>query len=103
LANQSLYEFWSVVTRPVSSNGFDLTPAEASTEIEQFRQDFLVVGERDDLFDRWLTLCTTYGIRGRPSHDARLVAAADVFGILQLLTLAASHFARFAHLQVITP
>lgn len=103
LATQSLYEFWSVVTRPVSSNGFDLAPTDAREAILNFRRDYFVLPEPLDLIDRWLALCTRYAVLGRPSHDARLVAVADAHGIERILTLNSGHFARFSHLKVETP
>ena len=48
-----------------------------------------------DRFDRWHNLVKTLGIKGLKSHDARLVAAMQTYGIAQLLTFNAGDFKGF--------
>src|SRR5688500_16149735 len=71
---QTLFEFWSVATRPKTANGFDLSPAIAFQEITKLRSAYRLLDEKSDTVDRWLQLCVDLEVRGRPSHDARIVA-----------------------------
>jgi len=56
-----------------------------------------------DLFERWLALCKKFDIKGRPSHDARLIALAEAHSIEHFLTLDPGHFNRFSQLNIVTP
>src|SRR5687768_7195629 len=71
---QTIYEFWSVATRPLGSNGFGLNTVEAANEVAQLRVAYRLLAEHPDTVDRWLGFCVHLDIKGRPSHDARIVA-----------------------------
>ena len=40
---QTIYEFWVVLTRPISQNGFGLNPNEAMESIKRTRSNFLIL------------------------------------------------------------
>ena len=94
---QNLYEFWAVATRqpgprPLGQNGLGMTPAQASQWIGFFRRRFTLLPDRPDLPDRWHDLVRTAGITGFRSHDARLVAAMQTYGVSRLLTFNGADF-----------
>jgi predicted nucleic acid-binding protein len=95
IAPQVVYEFWVVATRPASVNGLEMIPAAASAYISASRQKFPVLPDPIDLVDRWLNLCETHRVLGRPAHDARLAAWMAAHGISELVTLNPGDFARF--------
>jgi predicted nucleic acid-binding protein len=104
---QNLYEFWAVATRkpgapPVGQNGLGMTPEQASQWVSLFQQRFIMLPDRDDLLARWHNLVKTQQIKGFRSHDARLVAAMQSYGISRLMTFNAEHFKAFA-MTVVDP
>ncbi len=105
LVPQSLYEFWSVCTRPKTgnSNGVGWTPIEAREELDKLLEQFTLLPDRPELFERWLELVTKFEVSGRPSHDARLVAAMQTHGLTHLLTLNTDDFKRFSSVSALHP
>jgi predicted nucleic acid-binding protein len=98
---QNLYEFWAVATRkpgapPLGHNGLGMTPEQASQWLAFFQRRFTLLPDRDDLSARWHTLVKGLGIKGFRSHDARLVAAMESYGIARLLTFNGDDFKSFA-------
>jgi predicted nucleic acid-binding protein len=98
---QNLYEFWVVATRsagapPHGQNGLGMAPEQASQWIAFFQRRFTLLPDRDDLLDRWVAIVKRREIRGFRSHDARLVAAMQSYGITHLLTHNARDFEGFA-------
>ena len=88
---QNLYEFWTVATRkqgapPVGQNGLGMKPVQAGQWLRFFQRRFVLLPDREDLLGYWQTLVTTLGIKGARSHDARLIAAMQSYGITRLLT-----------------
>jgi predicted nucleic acid-binding protein len=104
---QNMYEFWAVATRkpgprPAGQNGLGLTTEQASQWLGFFGRRFTLLPDRADLPARWHHLVKTLGIRGFRSHDARLVAAMECYGITRLLTFNGQDFKGFA-ITVIDP
>ena len=94
---QNLYEFWAVATRkpgtrPAGDNGLGFTATQASQWIGFFQRRFTLLPDRDDLPARWHELVKTSGIMGFRSHDARLAAAMQSYGIPRLLTFNGKDF-----------
>ena len=94
---QNLYEFWAVATRPAGPppagrNGLGMTPAQAGQWLRFFRRRFVLLYDRDDLSSLWQALVETHGVTGFRSHDVRLVAAMQSYGITRLLTFNAADF-----------
>lgn len=102
VAPQSLYEYWSVATRPKNVNGMGRSPEQAALDIEVLRRSFTVLPDPTELLDEWLDLCRTYGVSGKTAHDARLAAYARLHTIPTLITLNARDFARYG-LNVAVP
>jgi predicted nucleic acid-binding protein len=94
---QNLYEFWAVATRrpgapPAGQNGLGMTPAQAGQWLRFFRRRFTLLPDREDLSELWQQLVETTAITGFRSHDARLVAAMQSYGITRTLTFNAADF-----------
>lgn len=104
LVPQSLYEFWSVTSRPRTgtANGIGWTTPEVRAELDRLQEQFSLLPDTPDVFDRWLELVTQHQVSGRPSHDARIAAAMQVHGLDTLLTLNAPDFKRYG-LKLLTP
>lgn len=103
IARQSLAELWTVATRPDGENGLGYEPALARALIDGLRQSFDVLPEPDGAFLLWLDLVTRYGVRGKTTHDARLVATMLANDVDRILTFNGAHFVRFAEITVEIP
>ena len=96
--SQNLIEFWRVLTRPKTENGFGL-PVEAAdheAKLIETRLDFLP--DTPAVHEHWRRLVVEYRVSGRQVHDARLVAVMLAHGILRLLTLNVGDFERYGSL-----
>ena len=98
---QNLYEFWAVATRkrgPVPGQnglGMSLRPSEPMAQLlsAAIHPSLSICAE---LVEHWATpLAKSFGIRGFKSHDARLAAAMQTYGIQSLLTFNANDFKDF--------
>jgi predicted nucleic acid-binding protein len=95
ICRQVLYEFYSVVTRPATANGYGFTPAEALQEIESVMQTYELL---DDIVDLqiWKETISAYNVIGKRSHDARLVATMRANAINDIYTKNEADFKQFA-------
>jgi len=104
LVPQNLYEFWVVATRPLAVNGLSMTSDEARTELEQFSPPlFMRLLDERAILSRWQELVTKYDVKGKPAHDARLVAAMIRHGLTHLLTFNVRDFTRFTEITAMHP
>lgn len=92
---QNLIEFWAVATRPIAANGLNLTIAQAKAKIDQLKQIFVLKADLQDIYLDWENLVVKYKVKGKTSHDARLVAAMQTHGISHLLTFNVGDFKRY--------
>jgi predicted nucleic acid-binding protein len=72
-----------------------MTPDQASQWLGFFQRRFTLLPDRDDLPARWHALVKSLGIKGFRSHDARLAAAMESYGIARLLTFNGDDFKPF--------
>ena len=79
------------------------TPEAAGREIDNLLEIFTLLEDDRGIFDRWLELVRTVEVRGKPAHDARLVAAMRRHEVDTLLTANPGDFGRFADIHVLTP
>jgi predicted nucleic acid-binding protein len=100
---QNLYEFWAVSTRPLGRNGLALKPEYAVRVLQRVEKKFLLLPDPDELYEEWKRLVSTHRVSGKPSHDARLVAAMNLHGIRALLTFNVQDFTRYPNLSVLHP
>lgn len=98
---QNLFEFWVVATRPISDNGLGLIVLEAKAELDKVRSAFVLLHDTPALLDEWERLLVAHDCRGKPAHDARIVAAMNVHGVKGLLTFNVRDVARYAEVTVL--
>jgi predicted nucleic acid-binding protein len=94
---QNLYEFWAVATRsaggpPTGANGLGMTSAQAAAWLRFFRRRFVLLFDHADLSSLWQALVETHAVTGFRSHDARLVAAMQCYGITRMMTFNPADF-----------
>lgn len=100
---QNLIECWAVCTRPVENNGLGLLPAQANRVLSRIESAALRLAEDDSVYAEWRQLVTSYGVSGKKSHDARLVASMRVHRVTHVLTFNVDDFRRFDGITVIRP
>ena len=100
---QNLVELWVVATRPTAQNGLGLTVDEAASELDRVKDLFALLPDSPAIYPRWEALVREYGVSGKPSHDARLVAAMQVHGLTEILTFDQTGFSRFPGITVVHP
>lgn len=104
IVSQNLIEFWSVATRPIESNGLGLTILQAKVKIDQLKKVFFLQKENEDVFANWEQLVSDYEVKGKTTHDARLVASMKAHGISHLLTFNVKDFQRYKNIiTVVAP
>jgi predicted nucleic acid-binding protein len=103
LVPQDFYEFWVVSTRPVAQNGRGKTPDEVMAEFAFLDSHFAVFPDTPAVFDEWRRLMTAYKVTGKPSHDARFVAAMLAHGITHILTFNDQDFRRYSGITAVSP
>ena len=103
LTGQNLIEFWSVATRPRNVNGFDWTTQQTETEIKLLLNSFFLLPDSPDVLQHWLTLVAQHDIKGRRTHDARLVAVMLAHGVTHLLTFNTGDFTSFTNIRLVHP
>ena len=103
LVPQCCYEFFVVATRPRDVNGLAMEPADALDDIDDFVSRFTLLKDERGVFTRWRELVREVAVRGRPAHDARLVAAMRRHGLTHVLTFNGKDFRRYAGVTVLAP
>jgi predicted nucleic acid-binding protein len=104
VTKQNLVECWVVCTRPVANNGFGLSPAVAERVLSRIEGAMVQLTEEGNtVYQEWRRLVVEYGVSGKKSHDARLVAAMKVHEITHLLTFNVGDFQRFAGIVAMHP
>ncbi|MBX3289633.1 MAG: type II toxin-antitoxin system VapC family toxin [Acidobacteria bacterium] len=93
---QNLYELWTVITRPVTSNGYGFSTEEAEKEIDKLKSQFELKPDDETIYDNWEKLVRDYKVSGKATHDARLVAAMQTHGIDNILTFNIADFNRYS-------
>ncbi len=101
---QNLIEFWAVATRPKESNGLGLSVKEARSRLDQIKIFFVLKSDDETVFENWERIVDNYGVHGKTVHDARIVAAVQTNGIINILTFNTSDFARYSEIiQAVSP
>lgn len=103
ITSQVLVEFWVVATRPSNVNGLGWTPQETREKINQFIAQFILLEETPDIFLNWLQLVTDYNIKGKRTHDLRLLAVMKTHHITHLLTFNPNDFIQLPQITIIQP
>lgn len=100
---QNLIEFWVVATRPVSANGLELSVAGAAKELKRLKRFFPLRRDAPAIYTMWEKLVVQHEVMGKPSHDARLVAAMLMHKLTHILTFNTGDFKRFSSITAVDP
>ena len=92
---QNIAEFWSVATRPTANNGLGFSLDLALGEIEKIERFLTVLPDSPAVYGEWKRLVVRHGVLGSKVHDARLVAAMNVYGVRRILTFNTGDFSRY--------
>jgi len=103
LVPQVIYEYWVVATRPLASNGLELTTSIASKAVDDFSSIFQLLRDERGIYPIWKELVFASGVMGKTAHDTRLVAAMLRHDIKSLLTFNSADFKRFAQIEAVQP
>ena len=103
LVPQNCVELWAVATRPTDQNGLGFSISEASEELARIKAIFSMLPETRDIYPAWERLVTEYGVSGKKTHDARLVAAMQVHGLSAILTFDTDDFQRYTGIEAVHP
>lgn len=103
LTPQNLVEVWAVATRPERDNGLGFSIERAAAELKRLKTIFTILAEAPDLYPAWEALVIKHRVSGKPTHDARLVAAMQVHGETSILTFNKGDFARYAGIGIVDP
>jgi predicted nucleic acid-binding protein len=100
---QVIYEYWVVATRPIVQNGLGFSIETTAERLAEFKALFPPLRDERGILERWERLVVAHCVRGKPAHDARLIAAMEKHGLSHLLTFDSSDFPRYGSVQVIDP
>jgi len=100
---QNIIEFWNVCTRPVDRNGLGLTPGEADREASRLEAIMSLLPDIPAIYPEWRRLVVAHSVSGVRVHDARIVAAMNVYGISSLLTFNGPDFTRYPGIHPVHP
>ena len=100
---QILIEFWVVATRPTEVNGLGWSIERTEKKIDRLIRQSTLVEETKAIFSLWLDLVTRYQIKGKRTHDARLMAVAIANEIGHILTFNPKDFTKVTELTIVHP
>ena len=94
ISRQVLREYAVVVSRKMNEkNAFDA--AALNHDLERFETEFLVADEDGSVTAVLRQLIQSHSVRGKPIHDANIVASMRVHGIHTLVTQNQQDFVRY--------
>ena len=100
---QNMIEFWAVATRPVAANGLGMSITDAARELKRLRRFFTLRQDNPSIYSRWEKLVMQHQVAGKPTHDAKLVAAMLAHKIDHILTFNTDDFKRFSAITAVDP
>ena len=103
LAPQVLIELWVVATRPTDVNGLGWSTDYTRQVIDQLLDRFPLVEELPQIFPTWLKLVADNQIKGKRTHDARIIAVMRTAKINHILTLNPNDFSGISDITIVRP
>lgn len=103
LTSQIIVEFWVVATRPIEVNGLGWTAERTKNQVDRFITRFSILEETSDIFPLWLQLVAEYNIKGKRTHDIRLLAVMKAHNITHLLTFNPDDFIALPDITIVRP
>ncbi len=100
---QNLAEFWAVATRPIESNGLGHSIEDTARRVALIERFGKVMPEHPQAYQHWKQLVTAHEVKGKTTHDARIVAQMMAHGIGSLVTFNIGDFVRYTDIAAITP
>lgn len=100
---QVLIELWVVATRPRNVNGLGWTIEQTDTAIAQLSLQFALLPETEAIYPTWRNLVNTHRIKGKRTHDLRLIAVMLTHNVTHLLTLNPRDFPSLAEIKIVQP
>ena len=76
---------------------------QAAAELTRLKTVFTILAETPAVYPAWELLVIKHRVTGKPTHDARLVAAMQVHGETSILTLDKGDFSRYPDIEVLNP
>jgi predicted nucleic acid-binding protein len=103
ITSQVLIEFWVVATRPTNVNGLGWNTSQTIDYVNDLLNNFILLPETPDIFFQWLQLVKDNDIKGKRSHDIRLLAVMKCHNITHLLTLNPQDFIKISEIIIVHP
>lgn len=103
LTAQFLIELWVVATRPIDVNGLGWSVEQTHDVIEQLLNRFPMANETSQIFPSWFALVTDNQIKGKRTHDIRIVAVMLTSDINHILTLNPDDFSGVSDISIVHP
>jgi predicted nucleic acid-binding protein len=100
---QVLYEYWAISTRSAEENGIGFSIAETQQRFAEFKVLLPPLRDERGILERWEEIAVSRQVRGKLTHDARLVAAMKRHGLSHLLTFNVADFQRFSEIELLDP
>lgn len=100
---QNIREFWSVCTKPLLNNGFNLSTDVTASLVLEMEQSLTLLGEDQRTHELWVRLATQHRVRGAQVHDTYLAATLATHKVGTLATWNVRDFKRFDFLTCLTP
>src|ERR1700712_3371023 len=95
VSSQNCIEFWNVATRPITKNGFGLSPANADQLLSLIEQFFPLLLDHPKTYSIWRQLILDFNVSGVQVHDARLIATMKLNNLTHILTFNTTDFTRY--------
>lgn len=95
VSSQNCIEFWNVATRPVTKNGFGLSPTNADQLLSLVEQFFPLLLDNPRTYSIWRQLILDFNVSGVQVHDARLIATMKLNSLTHILTFNTIDFTRY--------
>ncbi len=100
---QNLVELWAVATRPLAQNGLGMSTADAAVALAEVEEFCDILPDNDRIHPIWESLVIEHRVSGKPTHDARIVAAMKSHGVTDILTFNGADFTRFPGITIVHP
>lgn len=80
-----------------------MSAAEAEAELTALKRLFRFLQDERAIYPEWERLVTSLDVKGKKTHDARLVAAMTRHGVTHLLTFNVVDFRRYSSIAILPP
>jgi predicted nucleic acid-binding protein len=88
---------------PLDRNGLGFDIATTQSEVQKIQSLFPLLDDMPGIYQNWQHLVALHQAKGKPAHDARLVAAMSVHGVGEFLTFNKPDFIRYTAITVRSP